>query len=282
MKQLTRLFTLALFLGTASVVLFSCQKMSRPKLGAYPPDTNPPGGPLKFYASFDGATADPLMNAVDSIRANFPQRNDLASISGVTGRAVQGAVDKVVVYPSPNDLTSATSFSVAFWLKNTPQARTEFVFSLVDAKYGWHNSAVFLLIENQTPTKATVKLGLMDQWLEFVGANEYNKPIFDGNWHHMAFVYDETTSKMKYYFDGAEYAGLPASVTDVRNGGSPRGAVDFSTVRQLVLGGWNKHASLAGPTDGWIGTYTGGLDQFRLYSKALTAAEVSALFTARK
>ena len=287
MKQLTRLFTLALFFGTASVVLFSCQKMSRPKLGAYPQDSNPPGGPLKFFASFDGTTTNPLFNAVDSIRANFPQRNDLASIPGVSGRAVQGDVDKVVVYPSTNDLTSSTSFSIAYWIKNTPQARTEFIFSLVDGKYGWHNSACYLLIENQTATKATVKLGLMDQWLEFVGANEYQKPIFDGNWHHMAFVYDETTSKMKYYFDGAEYTGngastWPASITDVRNGGSPRGAVDFSTVRQLVIGGWNKHASLAGPTDGWIGTFTGGIDQFRLYGKALTAAEVSALFTGRK
>ncbi len=39
-------------------------------------------GPLKFYVAFDGTTSNPLMNAVDSIRAKFPSDNPLASIDG--------------------------------------------------------------------------------------------------------------------------------------------------------------------------------------------------------
>ena len=54
---------------TILVVMMSCQKMSRPPLGDYPKDSNPPGGPLKFYAAFDGTTSDALRNAVDSTRA---------------------------------------------------------------------------------------------------------------------------------------------------------------------------------------------------------------------
>ncbi|MFZ4056615.1 MAG: LamG-like jellyroll fold domain-containing protein [Ferruginibacter sp.] len=257
--------------------------MSRPKLGSYPADSNPPGGPLKFYAAFDGTTTNPLMNAVDSIRANFASTNQLASVAGISGKAVQGADGKYLSYTSANDIKTAASFSVAFWIKNAPAVgRTEFLFSLVDDKYGWHHSAVFLLIENQTASRSTLKLGLMDQWLEFTGGNDFQKPLFDGNWHHLAFVYNHTTSKMAYYFDGAEYTGLPANVTDVKSGGAPRGAVDFSTVNQLVIGGWNKHANIAGPTDGWISTYTGGLDQFRLYGSALTAAEVASLYSNKK
>ena len=70
------------YLLAATVVLLaaSCQKMDRPALGDFPKDTNPPGGPLKFYAAFDGTTSDPLMNAVDSIRANFAGSNPLASV----------------------------------------------------------------------------------------------------------------------------------------------------------------------------------------------------------
>ena len=46
------------------IAITSCQKLARPALGNYPKDTNPPGGPLKFYAALEGS-------AVDSIRANF-------------------------------------------------------------------------------------------------------------------------------------------------------------------------------------------------------------------
>jgi hypothetical protein len=46
-----------------------CQKMDRPALGDYPPDANPPGGPLKFYAAMDEKN-------VDSVRANYGTFND--------------------------------------------------------------------------------------------------------------------------------------------------------------------------------------------------------------
>jgi len=265
-----------LFPVLAILALGSCQKMKRPELGDYIADSNPPNGPLRFFAAMDGTGADQLRNAVDSIKANFPASNGLTSVAGVTGKAMQGADGKAIVYPSANDFSKATSFSISLWMKNTAQVgRTEFVFSLVDDKYGWHHSAIFLLVENQTPTQTTMKLGLMDQWLE----GTFTKPLFDGNWHNIVYVYDQTTSKMTYYFDGAEVTGMTAPQTDVKNGGSPRGAVDLTSAKKLILGGWNKHGGAKGPTDDWIKTYTGSLDQFRLYNKALSAAEVQALFT---
>jgi hypothetical protein len=123
-----------------------------------------------------------------------------------------------------------------------------------------------------------MKFGLMDQWLE----GDFNKPMFDGNWHHMAYVYDHTTSKMNYYFDGALVTGLTTTQTDVKKNGAPRGAVDFSKASNFVIGGWNKHAGLAGPGDDWIRSFSGNLDQFRLYTKALSASEVQALYTSKK
>lgn len=263
-------------LALLAILLFSCQKMDRPALANYVKDANPPGGPLKFYTAFDGTTSDPLMNAVDSIRATFASANPLASIAGISGKAVQGTEGKALLYPSANDFKTATSFSISFWLKNTAQAgRTEFLFSLVDDTYGWHHSAAFVLVENQTPTKATMKFGLMDQWLE----GNFEKPMFDGNWHHIVYAYDQATSKMSYYFDGALVTGLSAAQTDAKNGGNARGAVNFSNATNMVIGGWNKHANITGPTDGWISSFTGGIDQFRLYSKALTSTEVAALYT---
>ena len=89
MKNRIQLYLAAVVL---MLVAASCQKMTKPTLGTYPKDADPrfplfPGGPLKFYAAFDGSTADPLMNAVDSVRANFPSSNPLTSVAGVSGKA---------------------------------------------------------------------------------------------------------------------------------------------------------------------------------------------------
>lgn len=84
-----KLFNRIACLLALGIAIGGCQKLDRPALGDYPKDANPPGGPLKFYTAFDGTTPDPLMNAVDSIRANFPSVNPFTSIPGVSGKAVQ-------------------------------------------------------------------------------------------------------------------------------------------------------------------------------------------------
>ena len=66
----------AVFILMVIVVGTSCKKLSRPALGDFPKDADPrfplyPGGPLKFFTAFDGTTSNPLMNAVDSIRASL-------------------------------------------------------------------------------------------------------------------------------------------------------------------------------------------------------------------
>lgn len=66
----------------ASAILFasSCQKIDQPGMGNYPADANSPNGPLKFYVAFDGTSANPLMNAVDSIKATFPSDNPFTTM----------------------------------------------------------------------------------------------------------------------------------------------------------------------------------------------------------
>src|SRR5712671_3316401 len=109
-NKITRVAIFAL----ALVVIFAgCKKLSRPSLGDYPKDANPPGGPLKFYVAFDGTTNNPLMNGVDSIRANFPSSNPLASVDGVKGKGVKGDGNNAINYPSANDFKNATSCTIS-------------------------------------------------------------------------------------------------------------------------------------------------------------------------
>jgi hypothetical protein len=271
-----------IFLQSVSAALIviiagSCQKMDRPSLGDYPQDTNPPGGPLKFYAAFDGTTANPLMNAVDSIRANFPSSNPLASTDGASGKALQGAADKAVNYPGANDFKNATSCTIAMWVNNTVNPRTELYFSLVDNDY-WHASSAFLLVEHATPDKCQLKFALMDHWVEYI--DNFNEPLFDGQWHHLAFTYDETTSKLLVYFDGQNIP-TPGTSGDFTSNGAPLGPLNLKNASNLVVSGWNKHAGLTGPTDSWISSFSGKMDQFRLYNKVLSPGEIQALYNSR-
>ena len=113
-----------LVLTVLILIASSCSKKTRPVLGDFPKDADPhfplfPGGPLKFYAAFNGTTTDKLMNAVDSVRANFPTANPLASVTGISGMGIKGDGLKAIKYPSANDFAGAKSFTVAFWEKNT-------------------------------------------------------------------------------------------------------------------------------------------------------------------
>jgi Concanavalin A-like lectin/glucanases superfamily len=273
-----------------SVILFSCEKKDRPELGDYVRDSNPPGGPLKFYTAFDGTTANPLMNAVDSIRANFAADNPFTTIEGISGKGVKGvaAKDKAIKYPSANDFSKSTSITVAYWVKHSPatDGEPEFHFSLPSTDF-WHESAMFLLVEkggpdpsNSTTSQMACTFAVQDNWVEFRGANRLPN-VLDGNWHHLVFVYDETTSKVTAYVDGVAktYTG---SGNVLAPGGTPLGALQFKNVSNFVLGGWNRHvAGAGGAQDAWIHAFSGSMDQFRLYGKALTASEVLALYNSK-
>ena len=269
----------ALILTALVFVIGSCSKKDRPTLGNYPKDADPhfplyPGGPLKFYAAFNGTGTDKLMNAVDSIRANFPTANPLAAATGISGMGIKGDGAKAIAYPSANDFNLSTSMTISMWINNTVNTNTELLFSLVSKDY-WHESSAFLLLEHATPTKCQLKFALEDHWVEYI--DNFNKPLFDGNWHHLAFVYDETNSSIKVYYDGAEVA-LPAGAAGNFAG---LGKLNLKTSTSLVVGGWNKHANISGPTDSWISGFTGKMDQFRLYGKALSASEILALYNSK-
>jgi hypothetical protein len=277
---------------TAAVLLInSCQDLNHPELGDYPKDTNPVGGPLKFYVAFDGTSSDQLKNAVDSIKANFATSNTTTAIDGIHGKAIQGAAGKFVTYANPNDfVTKASSFTISFWEKHDGQTKNnaqgngpEYPFSFVSpSAYNWSSSNMFLLFEGNN-TACAVKLYVVsglsgdrnsstaDTWLTWEGGASV-PGLLDNAWHHCAFVYDASTSGLTFYKDGAVIGtktwgthgpiGLADSkVNSVRIGAGPQGNADDTS-------------------DNWLASsWKGGLDQFRMYGTALTVAEITALYT---
>lgn len=266
----------------------SCQKMTRPAMGDYTRDTNPPGGPLKFFAAFDGGD-------VDSIRATFGTPKNATYTTGISGKAYKGGLNSNIVYAAANDFDKVSSFTVAFWMKKRPHdSNAEFLFALPTTSGIWHKSEMFMLIEDKNQSSGdsmATKILIHDQWFEFVnptggadptGTLDYRLAnMLNGQWHHMAIVYDEKTSKLTVYTDGVARTGLPSNRTDVKDGSAPLGPVKFTNVSKFVIGG-PAHIGLGASPDGWMANYSGELDQFRLYGIALTAAEVNNLFTTKK
>ena len=270
------------------MVFISCQNMEKPALGDYPKDANPPGGPLKFFVAFDGTTDNASMNAVDSIRATFPNSNTATSDAGVSGNAYKGSETAFTQYSGANDFASSTSFTISFWVKKTPQAAgkgTNFAFALNSRDYSWTNIKLFLEFEDagnpSTVDSAAAKFYLLDQWFEFTGTKRMLK-VLDGQWHHLAFTYDETTSVLTTYVDGAVPTNLPAGFGNVTNNGAPRGPLDMLSDKAntgFTIGG---PSQVAHDANGWMGNFDGELDQFRLYGKVLSAAEIAALFSGKQ
>ena len=283
-------FHIVLFLLGAVAFFGSCQKMKRPALGDFDQDkVVTPTTPLRFYTPFDSTSPEDKQLNVrfkDSI-SGYPSFFPPASITyttGIHGTALQGAPGNAIKYVNANDFAKASSYTVAFWIKapGVPHPNPQFVMSLVDKDY-WHNSGMFMLIDHDgagsTPDSAAVSFVVKDNWYLFHNRDRIPK-ILDKQWHHLAFVYDQTTSKLTTYVDGQALIGLSSNATTQAGITGPLG-LNPASVSNLILGGWNKHASVDGPKDDWIESFPGALDQFRLYNKALTASEVLALFNSK-
>ncbi|MBP1677703.1 MAG: hypothetical protein H6Q20_2262 [Bacteroidetes bacterium] len=286
-----KLIILATTLIVALLTFNSCQDLDRPELGDYPKDSNPAGGPLKFYVAFDGTTDNPLMNAVDSIRANFATANGTTAMDGINGKGIQGVAGQFISYAKPNDfVTTAGSFSVSFWYKHDGQTKNnaltngpEYIFSFVAAAdYHWSGSNMMLMFEGSNTAcavkmviadglSANGKASTADTWLTWEGANAI-AGLLDNQWHHCVFSYDQATSGLTFYKD--------ATVIGTKTWGT-HGAIKLidSKVAGFRLG-CGPQGSAGDVSNDWLrSSWKGGLDQFRMYNTALSAAEVTALFS---
>src|SRR4051812_41850206 len=201
-----------LLLAAGCVLFAACDKLDRPVLGDYPVDTNPPGGPLKFYAAYDGSN-------VDSIRANFGTDNNATIVDGgVSGSALQldGSNNGFVSYPTANDFGKATSFTMAFWINVTlaqkDNSHAVGVLTFASSSNFWGNCTWYA--DNTTKGNSDsmdLKIHFAngagnDNW-DFAGYTGDNRwpHMYDGQWHHVAFTYDAAARTGTLYRDGVQF-----------------------------------------------------------------------------
>lgn len=263
------------------LALASCKKLSQPSLGDYPKDSSPPGGPLKFYASFDATKSG---NVFDSIRANFGSINSGSLVpGGVSGAADDSALQTTnngyVNFPSANDFSKATSFTIAFWLKVTLAQKdhnnADGILAFASSNNFWSNAVVFADHESSTSDSMQLKFhfanGSGDNWdfAGYVGDSRWPN-MYDGQWHHVAFVYDATAHTATLYRDGAQFDQKTNETIAFDNAPS-----------SLIVGGFQEAAGIVDnyADNSWMSAFPGLLDNIRLYGTALSASDVQALYT---
>lgn len=251
-----------------------CQKMDHPSLGDYPKDTNPPGGPLKFYAALDGGN-------VDSIRANYGTDNDVTFATGVSGQAAQfdGSKNGYINYPSANDFGGSVDFTISFWINITLAQKDNNhavgVLAFANSKNFWSN-IVFYADNNTKGNTDSMDLKIhfndinnTDNW-NFAGYNFANAwpHMYDGQWHQVAFTYSAADSTGTVYRDGVQF--------DQKTHQS----IVFENSSQLILGGFQEAAGIVSSygDNTWMAGFAGMIDNVRLYGEALSPSDIADLY----
>lgn len=260
-------------------------------------DDNTAGG----YSASDQVGAANLVakfsfeNNVDDAKGNITggTASGTSFIAGAKGQAFKGSSNGYVLYTGVNSAISGLkSLTISSWVKTSAHTDgAESWFQLLNDS-NWIGN-LFLLQESgavgndSTRIKFTMNnwnaTAWKEQWTEL--ANENRIKIGNDEWHHVVCSYDAATSKLAVYVDGYK-RNLPAGVTDKfqddpTKGGAPLGNLAFKNATKFVFGCYKQNLP-GGSPDAWMKNYDGGLDEFRIYSKALADADVKALYELEK
>jgi hypothetical protein len=262
-----------------STLLFSCTKKDNDDF--FPPGDVPPtaGGfktigeiapnNLIAYWNFDD---DSILDSVSkTIGTNF----GMTFTPGLKGKALTGNPDgtkKAYATTIPTDaIKNMKQYTVNLWV-NTPQnTGATGLFSLGNTQGFWANINMFF--ENGgTTTNARFKTIFVDNGVEFdTGVPTINNAF--NSWTSYTGTYDGAGNFRSYVNGSLVGTNTKAGLGDIRFlnlGPIVFGALHFMTVPSST--------AATGAQD-WAGYLPGKLDEIRVYNRALTPIEVSALST---
>lgn len=304
MNLKNRTFKSIIMFLAAVVIISSCQKLTRPALGNYPKDPpTPPYNPLKSSFSFENNTTDDGENKLTSTSSNISYG------AGITGQAMKVGHLGYLLFPLSDTITNADgfvsipadtlkslgSFTVAFWMNGLGDVGgpgpistgAQGIFAISESTQFWGNLEIFL--ENYTdgtdPNAVWLKIHMFnandaaasEQWI--ADDNTKLKNVLN-KWTHIALTYDASTSGLSLYEDGA----VTAINNKILDGGN-YGKIKWNNITGMVIGSYafqtNPSLTNHGP-ESWAQSFNGAIDQFHLYNKAMSAAEINTLYTSKQ
>jgi hypothetical protein len=284
----------ALYIMVMGLAITSCQKMERPQLKELILDPDPPAyNDLKSFWAFENNLNDEGENDLT------PTSQSISYVTGINGQAAKigdggyillTAKGDTVTYDNgfqgfPADtLASLGSYTLSFWMNGVGPVinGAQGLFSISNSNEFWGNLDLFLE-NNDNGSEAYLKIHMFnanvasgngEQWNEIKIVGALNK------WTHIAVTYDASTSQLSVYADGAATALANKVLAD-----GSYGKIKFNNFNGMVLGSYQFQTSPSltnhGP-ESWAKSFNGSLDQFRIYNRALSAAEINDLYTTKK
>lgn len=285
------------FIIAFGFVITSCQKLDRPEMGEIIKDPEPPPyNSLKSYWQFENNTTDEGENKLKSTTKN------LTYVAGISGQAIKigndgylllPAIGDTVKYPNefvaiPADtLRNLGSYSLSFWLNGVGpvQGGAQGLFAISHKTQFWGNLEVFL--ENWSnaadASEAFLKIHMFNDSKAPANGEQWNELKIPGvlnKWSHIVITYNEANSQFSVFANGQ-----PSSIANKVLDGGTYGKIKFKDFNGMVLGNFAFQTTPSltnhGP-ESWAKAFNGALDQFRIYDRALSPAEITDLFNTKK
>ncbi len=114
-----------------------------------------------------------------------------------------------------------------------------------------------------------------ESWMD--ATHTWNANKIGGQWAHIVYWYDGLTATNRIYVNGVKISN---SAWEVRNGGDPFLLNHFTPTRPII--GALETVVTGANTDAWNAALKGQVDEVRFYDKALTPAEIGALYELEK
>jgi len=319
MKKVTSRFPLFVsgMLMLGMVTINSCDDNDDPALppiGGYNTSDEVAAANNVAKWTFDGTLTESKSNLTGT-------STNTAFTTGKKGQAYEGSSTQAryAIYDVSPGVQNAQSLSIAFWM-NAPQTvgnpdpdpvqgkGVQGIFALNDQTDFWGGINLFLENNNTSagvpnPDTLRVKLFWKNKRAGVVWNNQdpiFSVPAAVGQWVHIAFTYDATTSVVTVYKNGAKggskslagpYGPFDGSNTlyasDPGGAANPsaaplHGTLQFPPATKMVIGAnhfnTTPNLSSANPPPPWSTTFRGLLDEFRIYNKGLSASEVESLY----
>lgn len=273
------LFWIALAM-ISSLAVTSCQKLERPELTELILDPPPPPLTLldsKSYWHFNGDTRD---------TGEYKMATTVKNVSfgpGVTeGLAAQIGADGYLLVTNVNEgLKAPGSLTVSFWMngKGPVKDGAQGLFAISNSKEFWGNFEMFLE-NNDNGDEAFLKIhtfntnapdGKGDIMSDVKIPGALNK------WTHIAVTYNGDDSKLTVYANGQ-----PTGINQKELANGDYGPLKYKDVSGLVIGSYAFQTTPSLTNHGpepWAKSFGGSLDQFRIFTKALSPTEVTNLYT---
>ena len=287
MKKIIYFFLVSIF------VIQACyQDMDNEPDFNYPESSSEPTGEhesLKLGILFEGDPFDRSSYQFIPVLSEGVELNYGIGMNGLAAK-LSGASPYIVYRPYPsiknsvlNELSNLDGWTVTFWMKAPQNDKTIGIFSIPETTQFWGNLEIFMekKDENDLIHQDDVYFKLHLVSVRNTGRQEvWVEPIWFTNafdkWTHVTFTYDGSTSTFRAYHN---------SVQIFRQVFDNMDRLQFDNVGNIIIGTL-QFQTVPSSTSGtgvqdWAGYYTGMLDHFFFYDRALSPAEVNELYNSK-